>query len=384
MRFLLPDQLGNDKHCRMFHSSGFAIAAGVVSVAAAGASAGISMSAANRAKKAQGKAAKSYKKAQQEATAKYEQRQNEVRAMINAVKAPEYNLGAMIGDASRISEYNRQQAELFQPGAAALRARSVGQINKAMDVTDQYLRGEIPQDVREQTMRNIAEFGGAGFNPATAGRAGGFQAAQALVPRQFGLTSLDIQRQGMAAVPVIQGTAQNWQQLSRAFISEPLDVGKVQLAYQTAAAEVGLQKAGLTSNLNTGLYNAQTGLSQNVYNANKENIAASYAAQQAVGEGVGRIGQATAGALTMGMNISAAQQGLNLGGTGAYGQLGQFVGGLGTGLGSQPVQMQSRSDSYGTLSSQPIVASRNLGSANITDRPVPVPTSQTIVYGGGR
>jgi hypothetical protein len=86
----------------------------------------------------------------------------------------------------------------------------------------------------------------------------------------------------------------------------------------------------------------------------------------------------------MGMSYaSAAQQGLG-GGTGPYSQLGQFVGGLGTGYGSQPIQMQSRSDMYGTLSSQPIVASRYIGSGNITDRPVPVPISQSIVYGGGR
>jgi hypothetical protein len=88
----------------------------------------------------------------------------------------------------------------------------------------------------------------------------------------------------------------------------------------------------------------------------------------------------------MGMSYaSAAQQGLG-GGMGGYSSIGGYGGGggFGTGYGSQPIQMQSRSDAYGTLSSQPIVASRNLGSANITDRPVPVPTSQTIVYGGGR
>ena len=324
-------------------SAAFAIAAGVVGVGAAAASAAISMSAADRAKRGQGKAAASFKKA------------------LKDVKAPEYNVGSMIADAARISAAQRSELEKFQPGAAALRKRSVGQLNQAMGVTDQYLRGEIPQDVREQTMRDIAEFGGAGFNPATAGRAGGFQAAQALVPRQFGLTSLDLQRTGLAAVPAIQGTAQNWQQLAKAFTADPLAVGELQYRYQMGAAEVNMAKA-------TG-----------VYQANKENIAASYAAQQAVGEGIGRVGQAGVGALTMGMNISAAQQGLNLGGTGAYGQLGQFVGGLGTGLGSQPIQMQSRAD-YASKVSNP--STQYLGGQSRLD--TMTDTLQSQIYGGGR
>ena len=356
MRFLLPDPLGNDKHSQMFHTSGFAIAAGVVAVGAAAGSAAISMSAADRAKKAQGRAAAAYKKGQKK-----------VQGMINAVQAPVYNLRSMIGDAGRISEYNRQQVEKFQPGATALRARSVEQINKAMDVTDQYLRGEIPQDVREQTMRNIAEFGGAGFNPAVAGRTGGFQAAQALVPRQFGLTSLDLQRQGMAAVPAIQGTAQNWQQLARAFTADPLDVGRVQLGFQTAAAEVGLQKARMTA----GVY-------ENIYGANKENIAASYAAQQATAQGVSDIGKATSGAL-MGMsNISAAQQGLGFGMGG--------MGGAGTGLGATPLYNQpytftTRADQYGQVAPSRIYQAGNVATGSMTDRPVPIPTAQQTVYG---
>lgn len=306
MRFLLPDPLGNDKYSQMFHTSGFAIAAGVVAVGAAAGSAAISMSAANRAKNAQGKAAKAYKKGQQKA-----------QQQIDAVQAPQYNLSSMIGDASQISEYNRQQVEAFQPGAAALRARSVGQINKAMDVTDQYLRGEIPQDVREQTMRSVAEFGGAGFNPAVAGRTSGFQAAQALVPRQFGLTSLDLQGPGLAATSQIQNTAMNWQQLARAFTADPLDVGRVQLGFQTAAAEVGLQKARMTA----GVYD-------NIYGANKENIAASYAAQQAVGQGVSDIGKAAFGALSGYSNVLG---GFSYGGqSGGVGQAAAQFGGYGS------------------------------------------------------
>jgi len=334
MRFLLPDPLGNDKHSQMFHSSGFAIAAGVVAVGAAAGSSAISMSAADRAKRAQGAAAKQFQRQQRKATKGFVKGQEQVQGMIGEVKAPEYNLGAMIGDAGQISNYYRQQLETFQPGAAALRARSAQQLNRAMDVTDQYLRGEIPQDVREQTMRNIAEFGGAGFNPATAGRAGGFQAAQALVPRQFGLTSLDLQRTGLAATSQIQGTAQNWQQLARAFTADPLDVGRVQLGFQTAAAEVGLQKAKMTSDMFSNIYNAQSGLASQIYGANKENIAASYAAQQAVGQGVSDIGKATSGALIGGSNIMAAKQGLAYGyggpstktSTSPYDSLGKYLG----------------------------------------------------------
>jgi hypothetical protein len=313
MRFLLPDPLGNNKHPQMFHTAAFAIAAGVVGVGAAGASAAVSMSAAARASKAQGAAAKSFKKQQSKATKGLVKGQQEVQGMISEVKAPEYNLGAMIGDAGQISNYYRQQLETFQPGAAQQRQQAQGQIGQAMDVISSYLRGDIPQDVKDQITRNVAESAGAGFNPATAGRTGGFQAAQGQMARNLGLTSLDIQGRGLAALPSVQGTAQNWQQLAKAFTADPLDVGRVQLGFQSAAAEVGLQKAKLTSDMFSNIYNAQSGLASQIYGANKENIAASYAAQQAVGQGVSDIGKATSGALFTGAKINAANQGLDIG-----------------------------------------------------------------------
>jgi len=329
MRFLLPDPLGNNRHPQMFHSSGFAIAAGVVAVGAAAGSAAISMSAADRAKKAQGAAAGAFKKQQREAVGKFEKGQKKVREMISAVEAPEYNLGAMIGDAGQISDYYRQQLETFQPGAAQQRQQAQTQIGQAMDVVSSYLRGDIPQDVKDQITRNVAESAGAGFNPATAGRTGGFQAAQGQMARNLGLTSLDIQGRGLAAMPSVQGTAMQWQQLARAFTAEPLDVGRLQLGYQTAAAEVGLQKAKMTSDMFSNIYNAQSGLASQIYGANKENIAASYAAQQAVGQGVSDIGQATSGALTGMSYASAAQQGLGSG-IGGYGS-NPYYGGMGSG-----------------------------------------------------
>ncbi len=281
MRFLLPDPLGNNRHPQMFHSSGFAIAAGVVAVGAAAGSAAISMSAADRAKKGQGVAAAAFKRQQRKATKGLVKGQQEVQGMINEVKAPEYNLGAMIGDAGQISDYYRKQLETFQPGAAQQRQQAQGQIGQAMDVISSYLRGDIPQDVKDQITRNVAESAGAGFNPATAGRTGGFQAAQGQMARNLGLTSLDIQGRGLAAMPSVQ-------------------------------------KAKLTSDMFSNIYNAQSGLASQIYGANKENIAASYAAQQAVGQGVSDIGKATSGAL-MGVSNAYGQMGAAGAGGTTYG-----------------------------------------------------------------
>lgn len=326
----------------MFHSAAFAIAAGVVGVAAAGTSAALSMSAANRAAKAQGAAAAKFEGAQGKAMRPYIQGQKEVKDMIQNVGTPTYDLNAMIGDASRISEYNRQQAELFQPGAAAIRSRSAGQINQAMDVINSYLQGEIPQDVKDQILRNVAQSAGAGFNPATAGRAGGFQAAQGVMARQLGLTSLDLQGRGLSALPSIQGVAQNWQQLARSFTADPLDVGRMQLAFQSAATETGLQKAKMTSDIYGNIYNAQTGAAANIYGANKETIGANLAANQALASGIGSIGQAASGTLG-GISQARGMQQLAQG-MGGYGGLNTATGFYGN--------QASAAQAYGVPASQ--------------------------------
>ena len=142
MRFLLPDPLGNDKHSQMFHTSGFAIAAGVVAVGAAAGSAAISMSAADRAKKAQGAAAKTFKKQQNKAVKGLVQGQQQVQGMISDVQAPVYNPESMISDAAKFSAANRAELEKFLPGAEAGRARQMQLINQAMDVLGRGLQGE--------------------------------------------------------------------------------------------------------------------------------------------------------------------------------------------------------------------------------------------------
>ena len=118
------------------------------------------------------------------------------------------------------------EIERVMPGATSQR-------QQAGDIISSFMRGELPKDVQEQTMRSIAEFGGAGFNPATAGRAGGFQMAQGMVPRQFGLQSQQLQQQGL-------NTSMSWQQLADLFTYDPLEVSQ----FTGPSAQYGQARAG--------------------------------------------------------------------------------------------------------------------------------------------
>jgi hypothetical protein len=279
-------------------STAFAIGAGVVAVGAAAGSAAISMSAADRAKKAQGAAAAQFKKQQRKAVKGFEKGQQQVQGMISDVQAPVYNPESMISDAAKFSAANRAELEKFLPGAEAGRARQMQLINQAMDVLGRGLQGEYGEDLKQNVMRDVAQFAGAGFNPATAGRTGGFQAQQGLVARQLADTARGVQLQSLAALPQVSNVFATWNELAKGFNVQGMDVGRLQLGYQTAGAEVGLQKAKMTSDMFSNIYNAQSGLATQIYGANKENAAASYAAQQAVGQGVSDIGKATSGALS--------------------------------------------------------------------------------------
>jgi hypothetical protein len=365
MRFLLPDPLGNDKHSQMFHSSGFAIAAGVVAVGAAAGSAAISMSAADKAKKAQGAAGGKYQKQIKQATNQFIDQQNQVKAAIAAIdpnlNIPEYNLqGATlesIDAANKITANTLKQLEDIVPGSAQARGQamqSLGQwennlnqqyqglqanqqlIDQQRGVVGSMLRGELTPVQQEQINRVIAERAGAGFNPATAGRVGGFQTAQAGLADQLRQSSearilagmqlapgVNEQQRGLAASSLglsegfrgLQNTAQSWQQLASSFtqnVPQIMGIGLQGRGQDIQVKQYGIQNAleqqGLLSQINQGNYAARTGQAQTIYNVNRENAAASYAAQQAVGQGVSDIGKATSGAL-MGMSDAAGMMG---------------------------------------------------------------------------
>jgi hypothetical protein len=134
---------------------------------------------------------------------------------------PSFTRSAKKATAARLAEIER------------VMPRATAQRKQASKIISSMLRGELPKDVQEQTMRSIAEFGGAGFNPATAGRAGGFQMAQGMVPRQFGLQSLQLQQQGL-------NTSMSWQQLADSFAYDPLEVSQ----FTGPSAQYGQAKAG--------------------------------------------------------------------------------------------------------------------------------------------
>ena len=410
MRFLLPNPLGNDKHSQMFHSSGFAIAAGVVAVGAAAASGAMAMSAADKAAKAQGAAGNTYAKQLKQATNQFIQQQDEVKSAISKIdpslNIQDYSLlgtadvfakdkkGRIkkdkqgnpiiakkgspsatlesINAANQITANTLQQIDRIVPGSAQAREQAMqslgqwesnlnqqyqglqanqGLIDQQRGVVSSMLRGELTPVQQEQINRVIAERAGAGFNPATAGRTGGFQTAQAQLADQLRQSSeqriiagmqlapgVNEQQRGLAASSIglsegfrgLQSTAQNWQQLAGAFtqnVPQIMGLGLQGRGQNIQVQQYGIQNAfeqqGLLSQINQGNYAALTGQAQNIYGINKDNAAASYAAQQAVGKGVSDIGQATSGALSGMSYASAAKQGLGSG-MGGYAAMGGY------------------------------------------------------------
>ena len=407
MRFLLPDPLGNDKHSQMFHSSGFAIAAGVVAVGAAAGSAAISMSAADRAKKAQGVAGGAFKKQIKEATNQFIQQQDEVKAAISAIdpnlNVPEYSLlgtadvfakdkkGRIKKDkkgnpiiakkgspsatleaitaANQITANTLQQIDRIVPGSAQAREQAMqslgqwennlnqqyeglqanqGLIDQQRGVVSSMLRGELTPVQQEQINRVIAERAGAGFNPATAGRVGGFQTAQAGLADQLRQSSearilagmqlapgVNEQQRGLAASSLglsegfrgLQNTAQSWQQLASSFtqnVPQIMGIGLQGRGQDIQVKQYGIQNAleqqGLLSQINQGNYAARTGQAQSIYGVNKENIAASLSNSLNTATQIGNMGQAVSGALS-GYSSALGQMGTAGAGGTTYGSL---------------------------------------------------------------
>lgn len=177
---------------------------------------------------------------------------------------------------------------------------STSQRQQAGDIISSFMRGELPKDVQEQTMRSIAEFGGAGFNPATAGRAGGFQMAQGMVPRQFGLQSQQLQQQGL-------NTSMSWQQLADLFTYDPLEVSQ----FTGPSAQYGQARAGAAARDEAAYQQAVANQQKNIMGAvtGVAALAAPFAAPALLGGLAG-------GAASLGLGTTAGTSSLLAGGAG--------------------------------------------------------------------
>jgi len=298
---------------QMLNSSAFAIAAGVVAVGATAAGTAVSMSAADRAAKAQGAAGRKYQEGLEQAGEQYQNAvkkfnrqqkklQKEVKNFDPNLNIPQYNLQNAtlegIEAANKVTANTLAQLEQIAPGSAQAR-QQIGQI------IGSYLSGEVPQDVQEQITRMTAERAGAGFRPQQ-GMVGpsGFQAAQGQLARNLGLTSLDLQGQGL-------NMAASWQQTAGSFIQSPTQMMALGLqgrGQDIEAAQISkanqLKRLGFMSDLNAqqlgvakDIYGMQTGQAQAGYGVAQQGIESTLASRQAVGQGIQSIGSAASGAL---------------------------------------------------------------------------------------
>jgi hypothetical protein len=356
MRFLLPDPLGNDKNCRMFHSSAWTIGISTaVGVAGTIASSSMKSDAANKAAGASSKANKQFIKQQTADVAKYDQELQAALSTYNAnltgissavsaidpkIKIPDYSLlgtpdvyktnkkGEVIlnkktglpviknrGKASAVLEGIKAANEittnsLFQlenvlPGAKAAREKAMkdievwesrleDQYNKvqeaypllnqagemilssedklkmseeslaesrkeykaagemlneqlpllrqARDVAGNLLMGDLPDVTKRQITRAIAETGGAGFNPAAAGRTSGFQMPQGALSQNLAEAAEERQRFGLSAVSNLTGQTA---QMSAGQANIGQGMGNVAAGYQNVAQGYQNMGAGL-------------------------------------------------------------------------------------------------------------------------------------------
>jgi hypothetical protein len=355
MRFLQhPENLVKNKHPQMFFTSGFAIAAGVVAVG----SAAYGAYATSQATKAQGRSMGN-------ATKNFKKQQKKIESLIMSIdptiKTPEYNPTAVSEDlgknwpafkkiANEDTQNTINQLEKIQPGSANARAQAMQVLDQWKgNLANQYVQlqdkqpliqqqqaaissmigGQLPDVVQEQINRAIAERAGAGFNPATAGRVGGFQTAQAQLADQLRQSSEQRMLQGLQLAPGVveqqrgiaastlalsqgvgelENNAKDWMRLAAGFITTP-----------TQMAGVGIQLGGLREQAYDRQMRAQQysvanqlaqaealgGVAQGTYAANMNQISQqSMAAQQNIQAQMG-VGQALSGALS---GVGAARQ----------------------------------------------------------------------------
>lgn len=267
----IPIEERYQKNRQMFHSGWFVAAGTAISVGSAAYGAYSASEAAKKSGRAGSKMNKQMKKAQ-----------SRLVGQLGEIQVPQWNVARDIKEAGQITDYNVAEWEKILPGATTSR-------EIALQTAIAYQKGEIPKDVRDSIMRSVAELGGAGFNPATSGRTGGFQAPQGLLSRQLGLQSVGLSELG-------NKLSQSWQAIAGSFIESPLQVGQARLGYEKAAADIQMQKAQAEAGMAVDVAQGRYGVAVNTIG---DNLAANQAfagVGQALGGGVSSYGIATAAA----------------------------------------------------------------------------------------
>lgn len=270
-----------------------AIGTTVVAVAGAATAAGMQASAAGKAAKAQGAAAKAAARKEKKALKGFQQGQAQIESELAQIPMPVRDPEANMREAERITGYNREQLNRFYGG----QYKNLEDL--AVRAISDRLSGQMTQAARGATMRESAYMQGAGFNPATA-RAGAIaQRGPFDYLRAIGQSAEQAVTQGFNMMG-------DWTRTAAGFIANPLAVSQDSLAYQMGAANVGLEKVGIRSQMLSAQYGAQTGQAQRGYARQQENISASLAARQAAAQGIG--------------DTTAAIGQAGMAGYGAYGQ----------------------------------------------------------------
>lgn len=176
---------------------------------------------------------------------------------------PEFNQAA-----GELTAGTLKALEQFQPGAEQQRQ----QISQSIS---SLLGGKLTPDM----MQNIAEIGGAGFNPFTAGRAGGFQTAQALYPKG----SLAALKEGFGMFQSMMGLAPAFLTTSSQAGAMATNLGGLSAAalggsYQAGANQIvgNIALANQQNQANMGMASAVGGLAQGGLSAYQQ-----YASQNA-------------------------------------------------------------------------------------------------------
>lgn len=274
----LPIEQRYDKRNQMFHSSAFAIAAGVVGVAGAAASAGMGMYSANKAAKAQGAAAKAAARKEKKALKGFQKGQAQIEADLGQIQGPVYDYAAMERDALKESQFRRAQAFGGEAQYEALRKQALANISQG-------LAGQLTEAELGAVRREQAFLQGAGFNPAMAGRGAIQQRGQFDYLRAIGQTAGE-------AIQQAGNFLGQWTNIASAYIADPKQYGALQYQYGMGAANVGLEKAGIRSQMLSAQYGAQTGAAQRGYARQQENIQTSLARDQALAQGIGDVSSA--------------------------------------------------------------------------------------------